>query len=104
MAQLPTTVRGIEQLREAAASCRACDLWEHATQTVFGEGHDRAEIMLIGDQPGEVDDLRGKPFAGPVGRLLDWALEQAGLHRRRVYTTNAVKHFRWVRRGKHKLK
>jgi len=93
----------VEQLREAAASCRGCDLWENATQTVFGEGPEGSKLMLVGEQPGDQEDLQGLPFVGPAGRLLDKALEEAGIDRRRVYLTNAVKHFRWTRRGKRRL-
>src|SRR2546429_3027359 len=100
MAQPPPTARSIEQLREAAASCQACDLWVEATQTVFGEGSEHSRMMLVGEQPGDQEDLQGKPFVGPAGRLLERALDEAGIDRRRVYITNAVKHFRWTRRGK----
>ncbi len=103
VAEPPQKARNLEALREAAASCRACDLWQNATQTVFGEGDERAVIMLVGEQPGDQEDLAGKPFVGPAGRLLDRALEEAGIDRRRVYVTNAVKHFRWTRRGKRRL-
>src|SRR5256886_11637033 len=103
MAQPPPTARSIEQLREAAASCQACDLWVEATKTVFGEGSEHARMMLVGKQPGDQEDLQGKPFVGPAGRLLERALEEAGIDRRRVYVTNAVKHFRWTRRGKRRL-
>jgi DNA polymerase len=84
-------------LREAAAGCRGCDLWKHATQTVFGEGPKRAEVMLVGEQPGDQEDRQGHPFVGPSGRLLDEGLEAAGIDRSRVYVTNAVKHFKFVR-------
>jgi DNA polymerase len=93
----------VEQLREAAATCRACDLYLNATQTVFGEGQEHSRMMLIGEQPGDQEDLQGKPFVGPAGRLLEKALDEAGIDRRRVYVTNAVKHFRWTRRGKRRL-
>jgi DNA polymerase len=102
-AEPPEHARSTEQLREAAASCHGCDLWEHATQTVFGEGRDDSKMMLVGEQPGDQEDLQGKPFVGPAGRLLEKALEEAGIDRRRVYVTNAVKHFRWTRRGKRRL-
>ncbi|HVH64083.1 MAG TPA: UdgX family uracil-DNA binding protein [Candidatus Dormibacteraeota bacterium] len=102
MAQPPPT-HDLEQLKEAAAGCQACDLWEHATQTVFGEGRDGARLMLVGEQPGDQEDLQGKPFVGPAGRVLEKALEEAGIDRRKVYVTNAVKHFRWTRRGKRRL-
>jgi len=103
MAQPPPTARSVEQLREAAASCQACDLWVEATQTVFGEGSEHSRMMLVGEQPGDQEDLQGKPFVGPAGRLLERALDEAGIDRRRVYTTNAVKHFRSTRRGKRRL-
>ena len=103
MAQPPSQPRSLSELRAAAASCRACDLWKNATQTVFGEGPQRARMMLVGEQPGDHEDIEGKPFVGPAGRLLDRALEEAGIDRRSVYATNAVKHFRWTRRGKRRL-
>ena len=93
----------LETLRAAAAGCRACDLWERGTQTVFGEGHAGAEIMLVGEQPGDREDLAGSPFVGPAGQLLDDALEQAGIDRRRAYVTNVVKHFKWIPRGKRRI-
>jgi uracil-DNA glycosylase len=93
----------LDQLRQEAAGCRACDLWENATQTVFGEGAEGARLMLVGEQPGDQEDLQGKPFVGPAGKLLERALTEAGIDRRRVYLTNAVKHFRWTRRGKRRL-
>jgi len=93
----------LDALREAAARCRGCDLWEAATQTVFGDGAARARLMLVGEQPGDREDIEGKPFVGPAGRILDEGLEAAGVPRSAVYLTNAVKHFRWVRRGKRRL-
>ena len=93
----------IEALREEAADCRACPLWKDATQTVFGEGAQTARIMLVGEQPGDKEDLAGKPFVGPAGLMLDRALEEAGIDRRKVYVTNAVKHFKFVPRGKIRL-
>jgi DNA polymerase len=87
----------LDDLRRTAASCTACDLYKHATQTVFGEGFPRAEIVLVGEQPGHEEDLAGHPFVGPAGRLLDEALSEAGLDRRRLYVTNAVKHFKWTK-------
>jgi len=87
----------LPRLREAAAGCRGCHLWGHATQTVFGEGPRTAEFMLVGEQPGDQEDRQGHPFVGPSGRLLDEALAAAGIDRRRVYVTNAVKHFKFVR-------
>jgi uracil-DNA glycosylase len=93
----------IETLREEAADCRACHLYKDATQTVFGEGRQTARIMLVGEQPGDKEDLAGKPFVGPAGQMLDRALEEAGIDRRTVYVTNAVKHFKFVPRGKIRL-
>jgi probable DNA metabolism protein len=93
----------IEALREQAADCRACPLWKDATQTVFGEGPPQARIMLVGEQPGDKEDLAGKPFVGPAGQMLDRALEEAGIDRAKVYVTNAVKHFKFVPRGKIRL-
>ena len=93
----------VERLREAAAGCKGCDLWSNATQTVFGEGSEHAKLMLVGEQPGDHEDVEGKPFVGPAGRLLDAALERAAIPRANVYLTNVVKHFKWVRRGKRRL-
>ena len=93
----------IETLREEAADCRACPLYKNATQTVFGEGPQTARIMLVGEQPGDKEDLAGKPFVGPAGQMLDRALEEAGIDRSKVYVTNAVKHFKFVPRGKIRL-
>jgi DNA polymerase len=93
----------IKTLREEAADCRACPLYRDATQTVFGEGPPTAQIMLVGEQPGDKEDLAGKPFVGPAGQMLDRALEEAGIDRRTVYVTNAVKHFKFVPRGKIRL-
>jgi uracil-DNA glycosylase len=90
-------------LREAAAGCRACDLYKTGTQTVFGEGAEHAEIMFVGEQPGDREDIEGKPFVGPAGRVLDEALNAAGIDRRRVYVTNAVKHFKWKPQGTRRL-
>ncbi|MGH9957731.1 MAG: UdgX family uracil-DNA binding protein [Pyrinomonadaceae bacterium] len=90
-------------LREAAADCKACDLWKRGTQTVFGEGRRRAVVMFIGEQPGNEEDLTGKPFVGPAGRLLDSALEEAGIDRFQTYVTNVVKHFKWEPRGKRRI-
>src|SRR5918911_5150300 len=88
---------GLEVIREVAAGCRACDLWANATQTVFGEGRPSARLMLVGEQPGDREDLAGEPFVGPAGRLLDDALADAGIDRSAVYVTNMVKHFKWRR-------
>jgi uracil-DNA glycosylase len=90
-------------LREAAAGCRGCHLWEVGTQTVFGEGSPRATALFVGEQPGDQEDRAGKPFVGPAGRLFDEALEAAGIDRSSVYVTNAVKHFKWQARGKRRI-
>jgi uracil-DNA glycosylase family protein len=91
------------RLQEAAAGCRGCHLWERGTQTVFGEGRRTATLMLVGEQPGDQEDLAGKPFVGPAGRLLDRALEEAGIDRSAAYVTNVVKHFKWQARGKRRI-
>jgi DNA polymerase len=91
----PPANAGLDRLRAAARSCQACDLWERATQTVFGEGPRDARVMLIGEQPGDHEDLEGRPFVGPAGRILDEALEGVGLSRETVFVTNVVKHFKW---------
>jgi DNA polymerase len=93
----------IDRVREVAAQCKACDLYTRGTQTVFGEGPKRAEIMLVGEQPGDAEDIAGHPFVGPAGKLLDRALEAAGIDRRIVYVTNVVKHFKWEPRGKRRI-
>ena len=93
----------LESLRKAAADCRGCDLWRIGTQTVFGEGRPRAKVMMVGEQPGDSEDVEGRPFVGPAGRVLDEALDSAGLERSAVYLTNAVKHFRWKKSGKRRL-
>ena len=93
----------IETLREEAADCRACPLWKNATQIVFGEGSQNAQVILVGEQPGHKEDLAGKPFVGPAGLMLDRALKEAGIDRSKVYVTNAVKHFKFVPRGKIRL-
>ncbi|HMA26535.1 MAG TPA: UdgX family uracil-DNA binding protein [Solirubrobacterales bacterium] len=90
-------------LREAAAGCRACPLWKTGTQTVFGEGLKRARLVLIGEQPGDREDIEGLPFVGPAGRILDKALEEAGIERGDAYVTNVVKHFKWKPRGKRRI-
>jgi uracil-DNA glycosylase len=90
-------------LREAAAGCRACELWRRGTQTVFGEGAAPADVMLVGEQPGDQEDLQGRPFVGPAGKLLDRALEAAGIDRAKVYVSNVVKHFKWESRGKRRI-
>jgi uracil-DNA glycosylase len=93
----------LPKLRKAAAGCRGCHLWERATQTVFGEGGAAAPLMLVGEQPGDQEDLAGKPFVGPAGKLLDRALEEAGIDRSAAYLTNVVKHFKWEGRGKRRI-
>ena len=90
-------------LKDAAADCRACDLWRKGTQTVFGAGRARARVMFIGEQPGNEEDLKGKPFVGPAGRLFDKALDEAGIDRKQTYVTNVVKHFKWEPRGKRRI-
>src|SRR5437868_910127 len=98
-----TSGTSLKALREEASHCRACHLWKGATQTVFGEGPQAAEIMLVGEQPGDKEDLAGKPFVGPAGQMLDRALDETGIDRSKVYVTNAVKHFKFVPRGKIRL-
>jgi DNA polymerase len=93
----------IPKLHEAAMTCRACELWKRGTQTVFGEGRSKARVMLVGEQPGDQEDIQGRPFVGPAGRILDKALEEAGINRDEVYVTNAVKHFKWEPRGKRRI-
>ena len=93
----------LESLRAAARSCKGCDLYKNATQTVFGEGPKDASVMLVGEQPGEMEDRQGHPFVGPAGRLLDKALGEARIPRDEVYITNAVKHFKWIQRGKRRV-
>jgi len=90
-------------LKEAAADCKACDLWKKGTQTVFGEGRRPSKVMFVGEQPGNEEDLAGKPFVGPAGRLFDAALEEAGIDRKQTYVTNVVKHFKWEPRGKRRI-
>ena len=93
----------LTKMREAAAGCQACELWCTGTQTVFGEGEVQAEVMFIGEQPGDQEDRTGKPFVGPAGQLLDRALAQAGIERNKTYVTNVVKHFKWVLKGKRRI-
>jgi uracil-DNA glycosylase len=93
----------LPKLREAAAGCRGCDLWKRGTQTVFGDGAPHARVMFVGEQPGDREDLEGKPFVGPAGRILDKGLEAAGIDRNDVFVTNAVKHFKWEPRGKRRI-
>ena len=103
MVATPPSGVGLDGLRAAAKDCRACPLWEPATQTVFGVGPADARVVMIGEQPGDVEDRRGEPFVGPAGRLLDKALEEAGIDRTRTYVTNAVKHFRFTPTPKRRL-
>jgi len=99
----PPNTSSLSALREAARACTACHLYKRATQTVFGEGPKRASIMLVGEQPGDYEDLAGKPFVGPAGQIMNRALEEAGIDRQEVYVTNAVKHFKWEPRGKRRI-
>jgi DNA polymerase len=100
---VPADARTVDELRAAAAGCRNCPLWRHGTQTVFGEGNQRAKLVIVGEQPGDREDLTGHPFVGPAGSILDRVLEQCGMARDDVYVTNAVKHFKWELRGKRRL-
>ena len=93
----------LDALRDAATGCKRCPLWKPATQTVFGEGPDNARILVVGEQPGDQEDLGGHPFVGPAGKLFDRALEELDVDRSRIYVTNAVKHFKFERRGKVRL-
>ena len=93
----------IPKLRATAANCKACDLWKLGTQTVFGEGNSKARVMLVGEQPGDQEDIQGHPLVGPAGKILDKALEEAGIDRKEVYVTNVVKHFKWEPRGKRRI-
>lgn len=93
----------LDSLRGAAAHCEGCDLWTRGTQTVFGEGDPHAALMLVGEQPGDVEDETGRPFVGPAGKLLDRCLAEAGIERGRTYVTNAVKHFKWEAKGKRRI-
>ncbi|MFN2542275.1 MAG: UdgX family uracil-DNA binding protein [Chthoniobacterales bacterium] len=99
----PPDTSNWSEVREAARHCTACHLYKRATQTVFGEGPKRAPIMLVGEQPGDYEDVAGKPFVGPAGKILDRALAEAGINRDEVYVTNAVKHFKWEPRGKRRI-
>ena len=101
-APVPDTA-SITKLREAAAHCTACPLYKNATQTVFGEGRKEPALMLVGEQPGDQEDVAGKPFVGPAGQILNRALEEAGIDRNAVYVTNTVKHFKWEPRGKRRI-
>ena len=93
----------LPSLKAAAADCKGCDLWKKGTQTVFGEGKRRATALFVGEQPGNEEDLTGKPFVGPAGRIFDSALEEAGINRQQTYVTNVVKHFKWEPRGKRRI-
>ena len=99
----PPATHSLVKLRGAAATCRACPLWRTGTQTVFGEGGEHAALLVVGEQPGDREDIEGHPFVGPAGQLLDKALEASGVQRQEVYITNAVKHFKWEPRGKRRL-
>jgi len=99
----PPDSSSLKEVRETASRCTACHLYRRATQTVFGEGPKRAPIMLVGEQPGDYEDVAGKPFVGPAGKIMDRALEEAGIDRKQVYVTNAVKHFKWEPRGKRRI-
>ena len=99
----PPDTSSLAKVREAAGECTACHLHRHATQTVFGEGPKQAPIMLVGEQPGDYEDVAGKPFVGPAGKIMNRALEEAGIDRTEVYVTNAVKHFKWEPRGKRRI-
>ena len=103
MTSATSPAAALEELRAEAARCTRCGLYERATQTVVGEGPPRAPLMLVGEQPGDLEDRDGRPFVGPAGRLLDKALTAAGIDRGSVYLTNAVKHFKWVQRGKRRI-
>jgi len=101
--QRPLLSLSLKELSTQAQDCRNCDLWRSATQTVFGEGSARAPIMLVGEQPGDQEDLQGKPFVGPAGKLLQATLQEAGIDPKQVYLTNVVKHFKWESRGKRRI-
>jgi len=99
---MPGTLN-LENLREAASACKACDLWKRGTQTVFGEGSEQSRVMMVGEQPGDKEDIQGRPFVGPAGAVLDKALAAVGIDRKDVYVTNIVKHFKWEPRGKRRI-
>jgi uracil-DNA glycosylase len=101
--EIAADARSLKELDAGIARCRGCRLWERATQAVCGEGRAKASVMLVGEQPGDQEDLTGKPFVGPAGKVLDEALEKAGVDRKDVYVTNAVKHFSWEPRGKRRM-
>jgi uracil-DNA glycosylase len=100
---IPPDTSSLAEMRESARECTACHLFRRATQTVFGEGPKNAPIMLVGEQPGDREDEAGKPFVGPAGKIMDRALEEAGIDRKQVYVTNVVKHFKWEPRGKRRI-
>src|SRR2546421_891750 len=99
----PPDSSSLSTVRDAAKDCTACHLYKNATETVFGEGPKKAAIMLVGEQPGDYEDVAGKPFVGPAGKIMDRALDEAGIDRKKVYVTNAVKHFKWEPRGKRRI-
>src|SRR5712675_1401751 len=99
----PPNTSSLAEVRRSASDCTACHLYKRATQTVFGEGPSDVAIMLVGEQPGDYEDQEGKPFVGPAGKIMDRALEEAGIDRKEVYVTNAVKHFKWEPRGKRRI-
>src|SRR4029450_10732983 len=99
----PPDTSSLAEVRDAASECTACHLYKRATQTVFGEGPKDAAIMMVGEKPGDYEDQEGKPFVGPAGKIMDQALEEAGIDRKEVYLTNAVKHFKWEPRGKRRI-
>ena len=99
----PKSPKSLRALAQKAKHCKNCDLWRTGTQTVFGAGRSRAKIMMIGEQPGHEEDLQGKPFVGPAGRLFDRLLHESGIDRKKIYVTNAVKHFKWEARGKRRI-
>jgi DNA polymerase len=99
----PPDTSSLSEVREAASECTACHLYKRATRTVFGEGPKNAPIILVGEQPGDYEDVAGRPFVGPAGKIMDQALEEAGIDRKEVYVTNAVKHFKWEPRGKRRI-
>jgi uracil-DNA glycosylase family protein len=102
-AQWVPLTRDLDQLRAAAQACRGCELYQHATQVVFGEGPQHAKVVMVGEQPGDEEDQKGHPFVGPSGRLLSKAMHEAGLDREKIYVTNAVKHFKFIERGKRRI-
>ena len=102
-ARPPEDTSSLAEVRDASQKCTACHLYKRATQTVFGEGPQGAAMMLVGEQPGDYEDVAGKPFVGPAGKIMDQALEEAGIDRKDVYVTNAVKHFKWEPRGKRRI-